>query len=138
MGDEEKNLEFIKYLNNLDLNPKEHNLKQGDINNIELAFNSFFGITDVKWVNNGNSEVKEFYCSEINKPWLYSFTHYYEMFLKDTPEDSVYLNDLNTRCLMMLYVMLYVKGVNIVDNVAYLLESDVVFVNYNIKKQIFI
>ena len=86
---------------------------------------------NIVWVNNKNTPINEFYCSEINISWLVSFITTNTI---KNPETTKLVEE----CQNLLDVLLNVKGINLVDNTFYLLEHDLMFVDYNVKKQIFI
>ena len=86
---------------------------------------------NIEWVSNKNTPITEFYCSEINVNWLVCFI------TTNTVKDPETIK-LVGECQYLLDVLLNVKGINLVDYTFYLLEDDLMFVDYNVKKQIFI
>jgi hypothetical protein len=89
----------------------------------------------IKWVKQSNDEVKEFYPSELNLPWLVGYINYHNRFI---PDDDLELTDIKHACLFLGIVLTKVKGINIVNDTVYLLKNDLDFVTYKIDKQIFI
>ncbi len=90
----------------------------------------------IKWVKESNSEIKEFYPSELNLTWLISYITYYNEYLKDHPDDD--LQGIKNACIFLAIALTKIKGINIVDNVVYLLQHDLEFVNYKLDRKLFI
>lgn len=81
----------------------------------------------IVWVKQSNPIIRDFYPSEINKRWLSSFMTYYNTISDMNNSDD---NEIYVCCYYMFKVLTYVKGVNIVDGVVYLLEDKYDFVKF--------
>ena len=100
-------------------------------NNIEYGYISVWNKINDKFNQEINDDSNEFYCSEININWLVCFITTNTV---KNPETTKLVEE----CQDLLDVLLNVKGINLVDYTFYLLEDDLMFVDYNVKKQIFI
>lgn len=89
----------------------------------------------IKWVKPGDS-VNEFYPSEHTIHWLVAYVGYFNKFLSD--KQDLELSDIKQSCLFLGIALSKVRGINIIDDTVYLLSNDLEFVNYKLKKQIFI
>jgi hypothetical protein len=89
----------------------------------------------VKWVKQGDTEVSEFYPSEINLPWLVSYINYHNQFVDDK---DLELLDIKHSCLFLALALSKVRGINIVNDTVYVLKKDLEFVHYKMDRQIFI
>jgi hypothetical protein len=90
----------------------------------------------IKWVKQGDTEVKEFYTAELNLPWLVTYINYYNEFLDN--DSDLELLDIKHSCLFLGLALSKVRGINIVNDTVYVLKNDIEFVNYKLDKQIFI
>tara|TARA_R110000803_G_scaffold13218_5_gene37317 strand:+ start:1760 stop:2197 length:438 start_codon:yes stop_codon:yes gene_type:complete len=83
----------------------------------------------IVWVKQSNPIITDFYPSEINKRWLSSFITYYDIISNMNNSDD---NEIYVCCYYMFKVLTYVKGINIVDGVVYLLEDKYDFVKFKV------
>ena len=137
-----------KFLNDLDINIEkikiQENLKNSK-DNVELCLERYSEITydkklPIVWVTEKNPIIKNFYSSEFNLGWMLAFVRYYgdvipkESKLLDELEGDFDLSNIYRRCLFMSIALSMVKGVNIVDDVIYVLGKDVEFIDYKLDK----
>lgn len=141
-----------KFLNELDINIEkikiEDNLKNSK-ENVELCLERYSEITygkklPIVWVTEKNPIIKEFYSSEFNLTWMLSFVRYYydvipkENKLLDEIQDDSDMGKIYRRCLFMSIVLTMTQGINVVDDVIYVLGKDVEFVDYKLDKLPFV
>ena len=95
-------------------------------------------------LNNKNPIIKNFYSSEFNLGWMLAFVRYYgdvipkESKLLDELEGDFDLSNIYRRCLFMSIVLTMTQGINVVDDVIYVLGKDVEFVDYKLDKLPFV
>ena len=109
---------------------------------IEFCLDKFTTIRNGKslpivWVKDSNTEIKEFYPSELNLTWLISYVTYYNQCVKDEDPDEE-LEDITRACIFLAIALTKIKGINIVDGVVYVLQHDLEFVNYKIDRKLFL
>jgi hypothetical protein len=137
-----------KFLNGLDINIEkikiQENLKNSK-DNVELCLERYSEITynkklPIVWVTEKNPIIKNFYSSEFNLGWMLAFVRYYtevipkEDRVVDELENDSDLSNIYRRCLFMSIALSMIEGVNIVDDVIYVLGKDVEFIDYKLDK----
>jgi hypothetical protein len=85
----------------------------------------------IVWVKTSNPIVTEFYSSELNLTWLMTFVTYLDNL-------NISNDEIKNTCIYLTFVLLNVKGFNVVDGVVYLLKHDLDFITYNLDRRSFI
>jgi hypothetical protein len=114
---------------------------KGDKDTIEMCINKFTQVRcgknlPIHWVKESNFEIKEFYPTELSLTWLVTYITYYNELLKNDPDKE--LEEMKHACIFLGIALSKIKGINIVDDVVYLLEHDLEFVSYKLDRKLFI
>jgi len=137
---DEQHEQFLLTLDNELKDLKSHFLKDKlDDRHIEhftnlYTRNQYEKQLPIVWVKMGNPVLTEFYSSELNLTWLMTFVAY--LYNLNINNDEI--DEIKNTCIYLTFVLLNVKGFNVVDGVVYLLKHDLDFITYNIDRCSFI
>jgi len=106
---------------------------------IELCINKFTQIRygkelPIVWVKDSSTEVKEFYPPELNLTWMITYITYFNQYLIDDPDED--LESIKHACIFLAIALGKIKGINILDNIVYVLPRDIEFVDYKLDRLI--